>query len=637
MASGERDNLRLRADEFARLLFEEASDGVFVSSQEGVYLDVNRSGHRILGYEHGELLGKRITDVVLEHDFPRVRAALESISQGSIHTQIWSMVCKDGALAQLEVLAQMLSNGTVLAIVRELTARAEFEHKIQASEAKLRSILHTAPDTIMTVDRQGRILFINRTQPPYSVEQVVGTSCYDYVPVESRDRVQQAIEHVFTTRSIDEYEVEGPPGADGIRPSVTVRAGPLIERDAVVAATLCATDVTYKKHAEKTRAKLEEQLMQAQKMESVGQLAGGVAHDFNNLLTTVMAFVELTQAEMPASPVHEYLDEILAAAARGAALTQQLLAFARKKIVQPEDVALSDILTRLSPMVRRVVGEHIDVEVVLGPALGTVRVDVGSLEQVVMNLIVNARDAMPNGGRLVLETSSVELEVRDTETHPDVPPGLYAVLGVTDNGTGMSPEIRSRLFEPFFTTKAPGSGTGLGLAMCHGIVKQAGGSIAVTSEPGRGTSFRIYLPCTRRSQSSSPSPSRPAAASAGHETLLVVEDEPMILRVARTALEKLGYRVLCASDGLEALAVAAGVNGRIDLLVTDIVMPKLGGHELAARLREIRPDTKVLYTSGYAENAIAHSGVLRDGVNFIQKPYSLSALAQRVRKVLDEA
>jgi PAS domain S-box-containing protein len=618
-------------------LFEEASDGLFISNTAGVYLDVNRSGHRMLGYDYGELIGKNITEVVLDHDVPNVRAALEAISQGAIQTRIWSMVCKDGSLAQLEVLAQMLSNGTVLAIVRELTARAEFERKIQASEAKLRSILHTAPDTIMTVDRQGRILFINRTGAPYSVEQVVGTSCYDYVPLESRERVQRAIEHVFTTRAIDEYEVEGPPGPDGIRPSVTVRAGALIEHDEVVAATLCATDVTYRKHAERTRAKLEEQLMQSQKMESVGQLAGGVAHDFNNLLTTVMAFVELTQAEMPASPVvREYLDEILAAAARGAALTQQLLAFARKKIVQPEDAGLNDILNRLSPMVRRVVGEHIEVEVVLAAEIGTVRVDIGSLEQVVMNLIVNARDAMPNGGRLVLETSSAKLDEHDRESHSDIPPGMYGVLGVTDTGTGMSPEIRSRLFEPFFTTKPPGSGTGLGLAMCHGIVKQAGGTIAVHSELGRGTSFRIYLPCTPHARPAVTVPVRPALASQGNETLLVVEDEPMILRVARTALEKLGYRVLCAGDGLEALEVAAHVNGRIDLLVTDIVMPKLGGHELAVRLHELRPDTKVLYTSGYAENAIAHSGVLREGVNFIQKPYSLNTLAQRVRAALDE-
>jgi PAS domain S-box-containing protein len=637
MVSGERDNLRLRADEFARLLFEEASDGLFVSSAAGVYLDVNRSGHRMLGYEYDELIGKNITDVVLEHDVSHVRAALEAISQGAVQTKIWLMVRKDGSHAQLEVLAQMLSNGTVLAIVRELTSRAEFERKIQASEAKLRSILHTAPDTIMTVDRQGRILFINRARAPYSVEQIVGTSCYDYVPVESRERVRRAIEHVFTTRSIDEYEVEGPPGVDGMRPYVSVRAGPLIEREAVVAATLCATDVTYRKHAEKTRAKLEEQLMQSQKMESVGQLAGGVAHDFNNLLTTVMAFVELTQAEMPASPVvREYLDEILAAAARGAALTQQLLTFARKKIVKPEDTALSDVLNRLSPMVRRVLGEHIEVDVVLAAELDTVRVDVGSLEQVVMNLIVNARDAMPNGGRLVLETSSIELDEQDAANHSDVPPGHYAVLGVTDTGTGMSPEVRARLFEPFFTTKAPGAGTGLGLAMCHGIVKQAGGSIAVYSELGHGTSFRIYLPCTRHSQRPAAAPSRPAVASTGHETLLVVEDEPMILRVARAALEKLGYHVLCAGDGLEALEVAGQVNGRIDLLVTDIVMPKLGGHDLAARLCMLRPDTKVLYTSGYAENAIAYSGVLREGVNFIQKPYSLTALAERVREVLDD-
>jgi CheY-like chemotaxis protein len=287
----------------------------------------------------------------------------------------------------------------------------------------------------------------------------------------------------------------------------------------------------------------------------------------------------------------------------------------------------------MGPMIGRLLGEHIDVKLVLAADLDAVRVDVGSIEQVIMNLIVNARDAMPEGGRLVLETSTAQFAEGDLE-HSDVAPGRYAVLGVTDTGTGMSPEIRGRLFEPFFTTKAPGAGTGLGLAMCHGIVKQAGGTIAVKSELGHGTTFLIYLPC-------SSGPYRPMTAtrasdsSAGRETILVAEDESVILRVARVALEKLGYRVLCAGDGLEALEVASREPGRIDLLVTDVVMPKLGGRELAARLTQQRPETKVLYTSGYAENAIAYQGVLSEGVHFIQKPYSLAGLAERVREVLD--
>jgi PAS domain S-box-containing protein len=635
----DREQTDLRNSVLSRSLFEESNDGFFISNADGVYLAVNPSGHRLLGYEEGELVGRRITDVVPAHDRSRVEVALEAVKRGAVHTEIWSMLCKSGSLKQLEVQAQLLRDGTVFAVARDLAARPELERRIQNSEAKLRSILHTAPDVIMSVDREGRILFINRTLPPLEIEQVVGTSCYDYVPEESRARVVQAIEHVFETRTLDEYEVEGPPGPDGDRMSVSVRAGPLIEHGAVVAATLCATDLTHQKQAEKARARLEEQLMQVQKMESVGKLAGGVAHDFNNLLTVMGSLVELATEEAESANLREYLAGIRAAVERGSALTQQLLAFARKKIVQPEDVELGPILERMERMIRSLVGEHVTVEMLTNETPHVVRVDVGSLERVIMNLVMNARDAMPDGGRLVLGTRAVLLGSRELDHHPELGPGRYAVLTVTDTGTGMTPEVRSRLFEPFFTTKPPGSGNGLGLAVCHGIVSQAGGKIAVRSEVGRGTTFEIFLPCAQPSER----PRAPAVTSvsrpptSGHETVLVVEDEPMILRVTCTALKRLGYRVYTAGDGAEALDVAAQIAGPIDLVITDVVMPRLGGRELGRRLAELRPETRILYTSGYAEDAIAFGGVLSEGIHFMQKPYSLSVLAERVRQMLDEA
>jgi two-component system cell cycle sensor histidine kinase/response regulator CckA len=766
---GGSETLRLPVDEYSRLLFAEATDGVFVSTVDGVYLEVNRSGHHMLGYANGELIGKPISDVILAHDVPRLHATIAAIGRGDAQTQAWPMVRKDGSIVQLEVSVQMLSNGAVLAVARDLGIRADYERKIQASEAKLRSILHTAPDVIMTVDRDGRILFINRTLPPLCVEQVVGTSCYDYVEPTARVRVQSAIEHVFATRDFDAYEVEGAYDPEGNRRTSSVRVGPLIQGDEVVAATLCATDVserkreeararelldrlakiarqvpglvyqfqlradgsscfpyaserireiyrvspeevredaskvfaawhpddyaavsdsiqrsastlepwqheyrvrfadgevrwlfgsavperqtdgstlwhgfitdmTEHKRAEQARAKLEEQLRQAQKMESIGQLAGGVAHDFNNLLTTVGAFVELAQEELPPNAqVRDYLEGVLAATSRGAALTQQLLAFARKKIVQPQEADLNAIIGRMAQMIGRLVGEHIEFALELSPELGSVKVDVGSIEQVIMNLIVNARDAMPNGGKLTLQTRNIVLDAREAASRGDVAAGAYVRLAVTDTGTGMSPEVKARLFEPFFTTKAPGAGTGLGLAMCHGIVKQAGGTISVNSERGAGTTFFVDLP--RRLDAPLPLRREAAFMSArtGHETVLLVEDEPMILRVARAALERLGYRVLCANNGLEALELARATTEHIALLVTDVVMPKLGGSELAARLSELRPGIKVIYTSGYAENALATQGVLRERVNFIQKPYALAALSQRVREVLDKS
>jgi PAS domain S-box-containing protein len=398
------------------------------------------------------------------------------------------------------------------------------------------------------------------------------------------------------------------------------------------------TDVTEQKKTAEARAKLEEHLQQSQKMESVGQLAGGIAHDFNNMLTSIVAFVELMQDENPAdAKIRGYLEGIQTAADRGAELTQHLLAFARKKIVQLEEADLNAIVSRIAPMIERVVGEHVQVQLSLAPQLGRVRVDLGSMEQVIMNLIMNARDAMPEGGKLTLLTHDIEVKESDGLLHPDLAPGSYVVLEVTDTGVGMGPEVRSHLFEPFFTTKPPGAGTGLGLAMCHGILKQAGGTIAVHSELGRGSSFAIYLPRHAPARIVVQVTARPSIATTGHEMLLIVDDEPLILRVAQTALEKLGYQVLCATNGLAALELARQHADELALVVTDVVMPKLGGRELAQRLQALKPGLKVLYTSGYAEHEIAVQGVLREGVKLIQKPYALALLARRVREELDQS
>jgi CheY-like chemotaxis protein len=304
--------------------------------------------------------------------------------------------------------------------------------------------------------------------------------------------------------------------------------------------------------------------------------------------------------------------------------------------VQPQEANLNAILGRMAQMIGRLVGEHIEVALELSPQLGSVKVDVGSMEQVIVNLIVNARDAMPNGGKLTLKTQDIALDAREAGSHPDLAPGTYVALIVTDTGTGMGSDVLARLFEPFFTTKAPGAGTGLGLAMCHGIVTQAGGTISVHSELGAGSRFCVCLP--RQLEAPLPLQREAATVSAatGHETVLLVEDEPMILRVARLALERRGYRVLSADNGLAALELVRATTEHIALLITDVVMPKLGGSELAARLSEVRPGIKVLYTSGYAENALAIQGVMKARVNFIQKPYALATLCQRVREVLDE-
>jgi PAS domain S-box-containing protein len=396
-------------------------------------------------------------------------------------------------------------------------------------------------------------------------------------------------------------------------------------------------DISARKEAELMKAQLEDQLRQSQKVESIGKLAGGVAHDFNNLLTSMMGFVELALMEVPSgSRAAEYLSGALESCKRGATLTQQLLAFARKKIVRPEVVDLNEVLHRMTAMMRRLVGENLELVVAPSARLGTVKVDVGSMEQVIMNLVVNARDAITGTGRITLETQNVTLDNDYCRLHAETTPGEFVVLAVTDTGAGMSPEVRSKVFEPFFTTKPVGEGTGLGLAMCHGIIKQAGGNISVYSEPGAGTTFRVYLPrATRAKVAAKVAPARPSSAQ-GHETILLVEDEHMILRVAREALAGLGYRVLTAADGVQALDLLNSMTDPVNLLITDVVMPKMGGRELANRLTALRPTLRVLFSSGYTENAIVEHGVLDDGINFLQKPYTPTTLARRVREVLDK-
>ncbi len=322
-------------------------------------------------------------------------------------------------------------------------------------------------------------------------------------------------------------------------------------------------------------------------------------------------------------------------ARRGGDLTQQLLAFARKKIVKPEVLNLNSTMTRMEPMLRRVIGEDLDFVMVPERNLGLVKVDVGSIEQVIMNLALNARDAMPKGGKLTIETLNVTLGEDYAESHADVKPGEYVMLAVTDAGAGMPEDVRARIFEPFFTTKPIGQGTGLGLAMSHGIVKQAGGHIAVYSEVGRGSTFKIYLPLSQEGLEATKIEPAAAPMKGGTETILYVEDEPLLRDIARRSLSDLGYTVVDAANGQEAMERLSSLNGPIHLLITDVVMPKMSGTELAKKMIQRYPGIKVLYSSGYTENAIVHQGILHESVNFIQKPYAPSALAERIRSILD--
>jgi PAS domain S-box-containing protein len=396
-------------------------------------------------------------------------------------------------------------------------------------------------------------------------------------------------------------------------------------------------DLTERKRAEAALRQSEERLLQSQKMEAIGSLTGGIAHDFNNLLTVILSYSGMLADDLkPGDPMRSDIEEILMAGRRAADLTRQLLAFSRQQVLQPQAVNLNEVVAKMEKMLRRLIGEDIELLAIGPPDLGLVMVDPGQIEQVVMNLAVNARDAMPNGGKLTIETTPVDLDESFASDHVGATPGPHIMLAVTDSGTGMDKATQARMFEPFFTTKEMGKGTGLGLSTVFGIVKQSSGSIWVYSEPGNGTAFKIYFPLVTEFTASGRAAAESLAPAdvRGSETILLVEDEPQVRNLVRSILRRHGYQVLEAQNGGDALLLCEQHPETIQLLLTDVVMPKMSGPQLAERLKSIRPEMKVLYMSGYTDNSIIHHGVLDANVGFIQKPITPETLTRKMRSVL---
>ena len=400
---------------------------------------------------------------------------------------------------------------------------------------------------------------------------------------------------------------------------------------------IACEDITELKRAEEEKAVLQEQLRQSQKVEAIGRLAGGIAHDFNNLLTVIKGYSQLSSFELKeGDPLRVNIDEIQNAAERAASLTRQLLAFSRRQVMEMKALDLNTLLRDLEKMLRRVIGEDIEMVIQLAEDLGRVRADVGQIEQVIMNLVVNAKDAMPSGGKLTIETANVELDESYARSHVDVRHGHYVMFSVSDTGVGMTPEVRERIFEPFFTTKEMGKGTGLGLSTTYGIVKQSEGHIWVYSVQGKGTTFKIYLPRVNEPLEEIRKEVLKEELPRGNETILIVEDEEEVRKLAGKILEKRGYRILETSNGDDALLACERRKSPIHLMLADIVMPGMSGSELAKLLIPLYPEIKILYMSGYTDNAIVRHGVLEKGVNYIQKPFTMEGLARKVREVLDK-
>jgi len=514
-----------------------------------------------------------------------------------------------------------------------------------AASRILATLIEASPLAIVTFDPEGVVTMWNPAAERifgWSENEALGTRL-PFVPAEKQAeflalRRRALLGEVFTEPELHRRRADGSPIV------VSVSTAPLRRPDGTIYGIMSILmDITERKVAEETRNRLtlvEEQLRQSQKMEAVGRLAGGVAHDFNNLLTAISGYSDLLLHRLPEySTLRRDVEEIRKAGDRAAALTRQLLAFSRRQVLQPKVLDLNTVVTRMGQMLRRITGEDIELSFALSPSLSRVKADPGQIEQVIVNLVVNARDAMPDGGRITIATADADLSPSYAAAHTEVVPGPHVLLSVADTGQGMSDETQAHLFEPFFTTKERGKGTGLGLATVYGIVQQSGGHIRVNSATEQGSTFLIYLPQSGTCEDGSTGADLPLLPhpSPGTETVLLAEDEEVVRRLARELLSENGYKVLEAGSGREALLLSEAHRGEVHLLLTDVVMPKMSGRELGERLRLQRPDLRILYMSGYTDDAVLRQGVLEDGIPFLQKPFTAEELARKVREVLDGA
>jgi len=514
------------------------------------------------------------------------------------------------------------------------------ERRLKTSEARFRALIEKSADLILLTTADGLTTYISpavESTLGYSSDHLVGQSAMVFCHPDDRNNIANVLKRLVNVPSeILSVEFRAI-HSDGTTRWLEATGRNMLADPAVDGIVCNVRDVTERKEAEESLRKTEEQLRQAQKMEAIGNLASGVAHDFNNLLSVILGYSNMLAQDMtPSDPRRTDLKEIESAGKRAVDLTRQLLAFSRQQILQPKIASLNDILAGMERMLRRLIGEDIELTVVLASALGKTKVDPGQIEQIVMNLAVNARDAMPQGGKLTLETANVELDAGYAENHVGALAGPHVMLAVTDTGVGMDKATQARMFEPFFTTKEKGKGTGLGLSTVFGIVQQSDGTVWAYSEPGKGTTFKVYFPRADPSLTTEHD-SRPPAGGplTGTETILLVEDEESVRVLTRTILRRFGYHVIEAQSGGDALLVCEQHTATIHLLLTDVIMPRMSGRQLSERLRAIRPEMKVLYMSGYTDNTIVHHGVLDSDASFLQKPITPEALARKVREVLN--
>jgi PAS domain S-box-containing protein len=610
---------------------DEARDIILLMDSRGHICDANRAALSAYGYSLEEITALHIRSLraPTTHDEindQMARAADNGVQFETMHTR------RDGSQFPCEVSSRKVEldgESFLVSVVRDLTDRRNAEAALREKENLFTTVFHNSPVVVSIVDLATnryvdvsdsylRILGVTR-------QQVIGKTFAD-VGLSLDEPELERFRHAISTRFVGEFEVRIR-AVDG-RVLDTIHSLEFIEMAGKPCVVAFAHDITEHK-------RLEQQLQHAQRMEAVGRLAGGVAHDFNNILTAVRGHSEILLTVLETdSPHRRHADQIHRAALRAAALTSQLLAFSRKQVLQPRTLDLNSLVANLTVMLRRLIGEHVELRTTLADRLGSVKADAGQIEQVLVNLVINARDAMAAGGVLAIATENVEVEDAGESQQSGVPIGRWVVLSVRDTGSGIDAATRARIFEPFFTTKEAGKGTGLGLSTAYGIVTQSGGQIGVDSEVGVGTTFRVYLPrIDAPSTSSGRFQLEDGVGPRGTETVLLVEDDADVREFVRDVLHAHGYNVLAAIDGAQALALIEQHAGPIHLVVTDVIMPRMMGSEVAARITALRPSIKVLYISGYPGDAIVKQGVPEQA--FVQKPFSVSALARRVRALLD--
>ena len=628
------ESLRSSEDRY-RLLVEGVNDyAIFMLDPAGTVQTWNSGAERLKGFSAGEIVGKSFSSFFTPEDVaagvPATELALAA-DAGKVEVEGWR-VRPDGPRFWITgTLIALYDSNHVLKgftkIARDLTER-------RRNDELLRSVLNHTVHGIVGIDEKGIVTLFNRAAEDifhHPASEVIGANVKMLMPEPYHSEHDGYLSNHLRTGEPKvigrSRQVRGLRKDGSAFPIDLTVTGFLLEGRRHFVGIV--QDISEKQ-------KLEAQFHQAQKLEAVGQLAGGVAHDFNNLLTIISGYCEMILSDLPAGhELRSSVEPILEAGARAAALTSQLLAYSRRTVLEPKVLDLNVVVKDMESMLQRLLGEDIVLSASLDPKIGLVKVDLSQLSQILMNLAVNARDAMPQGGLLTIETHAVELDQTPRSTHSECQPGRHVMLALTDTGNGMSPDVKARIFEPFFTTKDAGKGTGLGLAVVLGVVRQSGGSIEVYSEPGNGTRFEICFPAVDQPATSS-FKTEPAIDPRGAETILLVEDDEAVRRFALRSLQSHGYRILQAGDARQAMDVAEQHQGRIDLLATDLVMPLMSGRELAQTLQPRFPQMKVLYLSGYTDDAMVRHGILHFDVNFLQKPFTPSSLANKVRQVLDQ-